>query len=160
GSRAPTATPHSSFFARVNQTGPPPLGYNPPVFVRVTFNGETSITGDAAFLPNENSQAAAYFTIRDNFLAMNHVAEQAASTQNNRIDGFGGTQTFTLPPGEVGNELAVGVRADVSLSVHGSGPAHAHAIADPVFELDQEAFDEYAAFQRFETFPLADYYGF
>jgi hypothetical protein len=154
-----SANAHYFFYARVNQTAPPPIGYNPPVMVRVTYHGETTITGDAEFSTNERSQAAAYFSIRDDFLATNHVAEQAASLQGQLLDDFGATYTFTLSPGEVGNPLHVYVRADASLYVRGSGTAHAHAIADPVFELDQAAFDEYAAFAGFETFPLDQYYG-
>jgi len=154
------ATAIFRYSARI--TGEPPSEiavYRPPVFVRVRYAGETALEGNLSTNPNRHSSASASVSMTDGY-GTRLLLEQAASTRTEPFDGFDGVEVFAIDPLVRAVPIDVLVRCDIALEAGPDGTAHAHALADPIFELDQAAFDEWAASQFVPSFPLADHFDF
>ena len=154
------ATSIFRYHARI--TGQPPAEiavYQPPVFVKLRYAGETLLEGELSTNPNRSSSASASVSISNEFSGT-LLSEQAGSTRLDPIDGFDGIRTLRVDPWLREYPFAVLVRCELNLEAGPDGTAHAHALADPLFELDQAAYDEWAATSSGPALQLSAHFGF
>lgn len=154
------------YYVKINGSPPPEVAvYFPPVYVRVSYHGETTLAGAMADTtdPFRRARATAGFALaRGSPTPPGNTAlsEQIASNFAERTAEFTGPRTILIPPGEREYPMRVVVACSLQFAVLEGGSAAGQAMADPIFEFDQEAFDEYAALNEFPTFRLADHYSF
>lgn len=121
-------------------TGPP----NPPTEVPV----RVTVRGHASWDDGGNAQARV------------HIANESFMTHPDFPNEF--RKTVTLPA-EIGIVYRVeleGIASAESHSPYNQPVCEAQAVADPLFEFDQDAFDAQRAEEGLPTFTLADYYEF
>jgi hypothetical protein len=160
GVRTEDAKASSIFRYHARITGEPPSEialFNPPVFVKLRYAGETLLEGDLS--ASFSSSAEAGVTIANDFSGT-LVSEQVASTKLEPFGGFAGIETFRIDPWVREYPFAVVVRCSLQVAAESDGTVSAHALADPLFELDQAAYDEWAATSSGPAMQLAEHFGF
>ena len=136
----------------IRQRRTPPITFQPPVFLTASAIGEATVEGYGS------AQAGVSFRWFETANSFPSSTGVVAGVSEAGSDSFNRSFRFRLQTGGfIVVSMSAGVRTFGPQGVL-SYQSSAIGVADPVFEFDQEAFEEYLEFSGEEPFELADYY--
>ena len=141
-----------NYSVAIRQRRTPPITFQPPVFLTASAIGEATVQGYGS------AQAGVLFQWFETVNGLPSFTGVSAGITEAGSDSFNRSFRFRL---ETGGFIVVSMTA----SARTFGPqgalsyqSSAIGVADPVFEFDQEAFEDYLESSGEEPFELADYY--
>lgn len=136
----------------IRQRRTPPITFQPPVFLTASAIGEATVEGYGS------AQASVQFRWFDRPNSIPNLNGAGAAVTEAGSDSFNRSFRFRLQPG--GYIVVILLSSARTEGPQGALSYQSSAIgaADPVFEFDQQAFEDYLAARGEAPFELADYY--